>query len=576
MAGNRKGELMAFVSLLTMNMLPLQTIGMAFLLFASVGPPPSALAVEPVVITVYAGETSRTYRSVWNYFGADEPNYVYARNGEKLLHELAALSPVPVYFRAHNLLTTGTGEGSLKWGSTNVYTELPGGTPVYDWTITDRIFDALSRNGVRPLVEVGFMPEALSTHPRPYRHDFPRGDIFTGWSYPPRDYDKWQALITAWVQHLHERYGEGVKDWLWEVWNEPDIPYWHGTPEEYNRLYDVTAAAVRHVLPSARIGGPETTRPSSAGAGAFLSQFLEHCARGRNAATGGTGAPLDFISFHPKGSPKSVDGHVRMGLAAQLSAVDRGMQIVASFPEWRSTPIILGESDPEGCAACQGAQNGYRNGPLYGVTIAEATARTYELARGHGVNLMGIVTWAFEFEDQPYFAGFRELATNGVDKPVLNVFRMLGMLGGNWVNVQSNGALPLSKILREGVVDAPDIDVIATRRPRELDILVWNYHDDDVAADPATIRLQIEALPELKTRVEEFRMDPSHSNAYAAWQKMGRPNHPTTAEQVQLEKSGMLEAMEPPALRMDGTRPHIGMLDFTLPRQGVALFRLYW
>jgi xylan 1,4-beta-xylosidase len=576
MARYRTEELVAPVSLLTMNMLSFRTIGMAFLLFASAGPPPSAPAAEPVVIIVYASETSRTYRPVWNYFGADEPNYVYARNGEKLLHELAALSPVPVYFRAHNLLTTGTGEGSLKWGSTNVYTELPGGTPVYDWTITDRIFDALSRNGVRPLVEVGFMPEALSTHPRPYRHDFPRGDIFTGWSYPPRDYDKWQALITSWVQHLHERYGEGVKDWLWEVWNEPDIPYWHGTPEEYNRLYDVTAAAIRHVLPSARIGGPETTRPSSAGAGAFLSQFLEHCARGRNAATGGIGAPLDFISFHPKGSPKSVDGHVRMGLAGQLFAVDRGMQIVASFPEWRSTPIILGESDPEGCAACQGVQNGYRNGPLYGVTIAEATARTYELERTYGVNLMGIVTWAFEFEDQPYFAGFRELATNGVDKPVLNVFRMLGMLGGDWVNVQSNGALPLSKILREGVVDAPDIDAMATRRPRELDILVWNYHDDDVAAEPVTIRLQIDALPELKTRVEEFRMDLIHSNAYAAWQKIGRPNHPTTAEQVQLEKSGMLEAMEPPVLRIDGSRPHFGMLDFTLPRQGVALFRLYW
>jgi xylan 1,4-beta-xylosidase len=265
-----------------------------------------------------------------------------------------------------------------------------------------------------------------------------------------------------------------------------------------------------------------------------------------------------------------------MGLAAQLLAVDRGMQIVVFFPEWRSTPIILGESDPEGSAACMGVQNGYRNGPLYGVTIAEATARTYELARKHGVNLMGIVTWAFEFEDQPYFAGFRELATNGVDKPVLNVFRMLGMLRGDWVDVQSNGAQPLSKILREGIVDAPDIDAVATRQPRELDILAWNYHDDDVAADPATIRLQIEGLSEQKIRVEEFRMDPSHSNAYAAWQKMGRPDHPTPAQQVQLEKSGMLEAMEPLELRQDGARPRLGMLDFTLPRQGVALFRLYW
>jgi len=265
-----------------------------------------------------------------------------------------------------------------------------------------------------------------------------------------------------------------------------------------------------------------------------------------------------------------------MGLAAQLLAVDRGMQIVVFFPEWRSTPIILGESDPEGSAACMGVQNGYRNGPLYGVTIAEATARTCELARKHGVNLMGIVTWAFEFEDQPYFAGFRELATNGVDKPVLNVFRMLGMLRGDWVDVQSNGAQPLSKILREGIVDAPDIDAVATRQPRELDILVWNYHDDDVAADPATIRLQIEDLPQQEIRVEQFRMDPSHSNSYAAWQKMGRPDHPTAAQQVQLEKSGILEATEAPELRMDRSRPKIATLDFTLPRQGVALFRLSW
>src|SRR5580704_2137200 len=576
MAGYRKEGLMASVSLLTMNMLRLRMIGMVFLLFAGVGPSSSAPAAEPVVITVYAGDTSHTYRPVWNYFGADEPNYVYAGNGEKLLHELAALSPVPVYFRAHNLLTTGTGEASLKWGSTNVYTELPGGSPVYDWTITDRIFDALRRNGVRPLVEVGFMPEALSTHPRPYRHDFPRGDIFTGWSYPPSDYDKWQALITAWVQHLHERYGEGVKDWLWEVWNEPDIPYWHGTPEEYNRLYDVTAAAIRHVLPSARIGGPETTRPSSAGAGAFLSQFLEHCARGRNAATGGIGAPLDFISFHPKGSPKSVDGHVRMGLATQLLAVDRGMQIVASFPEWRSTPIILGESDPEGCAACQGAQNGYRNGPLYGVTIAEATARTYELARGHGVNLMGIVTWAFEFEDQPYFAGFRELATNGVDKPVLNAFRMLGLLGNERVKATSSNGLATEDVVRSGVRTQADINAIATRKDREIEILVWNYHDDDIPFPPAPIDLVITGLPATARRglLEHFRMDAGYSNAFTTWKDMGSPQSLSAGEYERLQLAGQLQLLNSPA--WIPIQHGAVQQQFLLPRQGISLVRLAW
>lgn len=536
----------------------------------------AAQTPESVVITVHASQTSGTYVPVWNYFGADEPNYVYARNGEKLLREFAALSPVPVYFRTHNLLTTGNGEGSLKWGSTNVYNERPDGTPLYDWTLTDRIFDALKRDGVRPMVEVGFMPEALSTHPQPYRHDFPRGDVFTGWSYPPRDYDKWRALVTAWVHHLQERYGEDVKDWLWEVWNEPDIPYWHGTPEEYDRLYDVTVAAIRQELPSARVGGPETTAPSNEKAADFLRQFLEHCARGRNAATGAVGAPLDFITFHAKGSPTFVDGHVRMGIANQLLAVERGMEIVASFPEWKNTPIILGESDPEGCAACQGAQEGYRNGPLYGASVAEATARTYELARKHGANLAGIVTWAFEFEDQPYFAGFRELATNGVDKPVLNVFRMLGMLGGEWVVAQGTGARALSSILREGVRGAPDVNIMATRRPRELDILVWNYHDDDVKADSSSVRLQIEDFPAEKVRVEQLRMDAGHSNAYAVWQELGKPEHPTPAQQAQMETSGRLQASEPPALQMVHSGKRLGTMSFSLPRQGVALLRLRW
>jgi xylan 1,4-beta-xylosidase len=319
---------------------------------------------------VDAAQPEGAYTPIWNYFGADEPNYVYAPNGKKLLGELSFLSPVPVYFRAHNLLTTGEGEGSLKWGSTNAYTEKPDGTPVYDWTITDAIFDSFRDSHVRPLVEVGFMPEALSTHPEPYRHNFPEGDVFTGWSYPPRDWEKWSAMVTAWVTHLHERYGKDVDGWLWEVWNEPDIAYWHGTPEEYFKLYDLTAEAIRKVLPSAKIGGPESTGPGPGRSSEFLRHFLEHCAHGTNAATGKTGAPLDFISFDPKGHPIVVDGHVQMSIATQLKAINRGMEIVASYPEWKNTPIILGESDPEGCAACKGDQNGYRNGPLYGVSVA--------------------------------------------------------------------------------------------------------------------------------------------------------------------------------------------------------------
>jgi len=525
---------------------------------------------------VHAARPVGPYSPIWNYFGADEPNYLYAPNGKKLLAELAALSPVPVYFRPHNLLTTGMGDGSLKWGSTNVYTELPDGTPVYDFNLTDRIFDALVAAHVRPLVEIGFMPQALSRHPEPYRHSFPKGEIFTGWTYPPRDEAKWSKLVLAYATHLRDRYGSQTATWLWEVWNEPDIAYWHGTPAEYDRLYDLTAAAIRHALPQARIGGPESTGVSDHSE-PFLRQFLEHCAHGVNAATGGAGAPLDFISFHPKGNPKFVDGHVEMSVGTQLRAAARGMAVVASYPEWKHTPIILGESDPEGCAACQGSQNGYRNGPLYGVSVAEATLRTYELARQYGVIVEGAVTWAFEFEDQPAFAGFRELATNGVDKPVLNVFRMFGMLGGAkpgavWVETESSGAQPLAQILASSVPGAPDVNAAATRNADEVDVLVWNYHDADLPAPAAQIHLTVDGLDGKAVTAAEFRMDWMHSNAYRAWQQIGSPAHPTAEQTRQLEQASSLEQTTPDhTIPLDGGKAGI---DLTLPRQGVALVRL--
>lgn len=535
-------------------------------------------ATAPVIIDVDAAHPDGDYRPAWNFFGADEPNYVYSANGEKLLRELAALSPTPVHVRLHNLLTTGDGSGSLKWGSTNAYREDAAGNPIYDWTITDKIFDAMHEAGVEPLVEVGFMPEALSTNPEPYRHTFPSGSIFTGWSYPPKDYAKWGALVTAWATHLRDRYGaEALRGWLWEVWNEPDIGYWHGTPEEYDHLYDVTSAAIRSALPDAKIGGPDSTGPGGARASGFLTQFLAHCSKGANSATGGVGAPLDFISFHPKGAPAMVDGHVRMGIRNQLAAMDRGMKIVASFPQYRNTPIILGESDPEGCGACSQATNpveAYRNGPLYGVYVAEAEARTYELARKDGVNLEGSVTWALEFEGQPYFAGFRELATNGVDKAVLNVFRMLGMLKGNWLPVTSSGGLPVEDILARGVTAAPDVNAIATRAPQEIDVLVWNYHDDDVNAPASNVQIHIDGLQTKQVRIEQFRMDGEHSNAHRAWLDMGSPATPTAEQQAALERAGALATIGSPQKMM--VKDGILTLPFELPRQGVELVRISW
>jgi xylan 1,4-beta-xylosidase len=536
-----------------------------------------------VSIQVKADQSDGPISPIWNYFGYDEPNYTYAPNGRKLLRELAALDAAPAYVRVHNLFTTGDGSASLKWGSTNVYSEDASGRPIYSWAILDQIFDTFRAAGVKPLVEIGFMPKALSIHPEPYRHAFPSvpvSDIYTGWAYPPKSYPKWSELVFQFVDHLRKRYGEAeVNTWLWEVWNEPDIGYWKGTPEDYFKLYDFTVDAVLRAVPGARIGGPETTGPGNSKAADFLRAFLEHCAHQKNYADGRTGSRLDFISFHPKGSPTWQGDHVQMGISRQLAAIEQGFKIVASFPEWRQTPIILGESDPEGCAACSAKnnpQNSYRNGPLYGAYTIEVLHHVLELARQEHINFRGAVTWAFEFEDQPYFAGFRELATNGVDKPVLNAFRMLGLLGDERVEGTSSNGLATEEVVHGGVREQPDINTIATRKDREIEILVWNYHDDDIPFPPAPIDLVITGLPSNARRgmLEHFRVDTGYSNAFTTWKDMGSPESPSASEYERLQLAGQLQLLDSPAWIAipQGTV----QLQFSLPRQGISLVRLAW
>ena len=248
--------------------------------------------------------------------------------------------------------------------------------------------------------------------------------------------------------------------------------------------------------------------------------------RGKNYVSGETGSPIDYIGFHAKGRPRVVDGHVRMGSESQLADIDRGFEIVASFPELKDLPVIIGESDPEGCAACSARfhpQNAYRNGTMYSSYTAAVFARKYDLAARHGVNLRGAVTWAFEFEDQPYFDGFRDLATNGIDKPVLNVFRMFGLLGPERVQASSTGAASLDQMLEAGVKGAPDINVLAGRGARLVAVMVWNYHDDDLPAPAAEVEVRVDGLGAERVLFHHYRVDERHGNAYAAWKRMGSP-----------------------------------------------------
>jgi len=528
-----------------------------------------------VKIAVDATRTQGPLGRHWAWFGYDEPNYTTMPHGRKLLGDLARLSDAPVYVRAHNLLTSGDGTPALKWGSTGVYEENAQGAPVYSWGILDGIFDAYVEAGVVPFVQLGFMPKALSVAPEPYQHDFPRTAITTGWAQPPKDFARWGALIEAVAAHFAQRYGKArVESWPWELWNEPDGLYWRGTVEEFCRLYEVTAAALKRILPGARIGGPHTCGPfSTKSGGPFLRQFLDHVDKARAA---GNAPSLDFIAYHAKGRPSLHQGSVRMGLATQLRDIATGVEIAHSFPSLRGLPIVLGESDPEGCAACPARthpENAYRDGPLYAAYTCEQLFRTQEIAARAGVAIEGAVTWAFEFEGEPLFAGYRELATNGIAKPVLNLFRMLGRMGKTRLAATSSGALTLDAVLANGVRSAPDVNVLAAAGEcGRIAALIWHYHDDDLPDAPAAaIDLAIGGLPPgtQEWHVEHWRIDGSHSNAHAAWQRMGGPRPPSPEQFAALEKASGLETLGTPRgiVAADGAI----RLGFDLPPQGVSL-----
>ncbi len=252
---------------------------------------------------------------------------------------------------------------------------------------------------------------------------------------------------------------------------------------------------------------------------------------------------------------------------------------MASFPEWRGTPIILGESDPEGCAACSAHGNpqySYRNGPLYAAYTAETLNNILFLASRERVNVLGAVTWAFEFEGQPYFEGLRTLATNGVDKPVLNAFRMFGLLGEQRITAASSGALHSEDVVRDGVRGQPDIGVIAARKDHEVEVLIWNYHDDDLPYAATSIDLALIGLPAKAGRglLEHFRVDASHSNAFTVWKEMGSPPSPSDGQFEQLQRAGQLQLLASPAwVPIEQGTVH---LRFALPRQGLSLIRMGW
>jgi len=268
-----------------------------------------------------------------------------------------------------------------------------------------------------------------------------------------------------------------------------------------------------------------------------------------------------------------------MGISKNMADVNRGMEIVSAFPQFRNLPIILSESDPEGCAACSARvypQNAYRNGTLYPTYTAVALSNIFKLADKTGTNIEGMLTWAFEFEDQPWLDGFRTLATSGVDKPVLNIFRMAGLRHGERVRVESGSAVELETILKEGVRNTSDVNALAMRGERDIAAMVWSYHDNDLPAPDSPVKLRLSGIPSQVKRVlvHHYRIDQKHSNAYTLWKRLGSPQNPTPEQYAQLEAAGQLELLTSPQyIRHVSGKVE---LSFALPRQAVSLVQVSW
>jgi xylan 1,4-beta-xylosidase len=511
--------------------------------------------------------------------------------GKRHLNTIRAFAEQPYLVRSHYIFNSGIGWSLPHWGAGNVYHEDAAGRPVYDFSIADQVYDAVVQAGHRPLVELAFTPRALV--PDGAEKAFPFEPSPTQWSpyeaglwaMPPKDYAKWGGLVRALVEHCVARYGAAhVRGWLWELWNEPDIFYWRGTAEQFYALYDVTAAAVKAALPDAAVGGPTTTGDLGPGRRGheLLRGFLAHCAR--------TGAPLDFVSFHTKGgrfTPWRVYGPLggpaptreSPSSLKMLREVRAALDAVGAHARFRDLPCIVDECDasvPAHWGVYDNSNFAYRNTEYFPVFQCKLMKKLLDLDSRGAARVHQATTWSFYFEGERFFEGTRSLFTaQGIQKPVLNAYRMLSRLGETRLAVESTSAWPLGR-LDDGETGMPEeVDALATTGRDAVSVLVWRHADDQYATDSraTAVTVRVDHLPfSGGARVSHWRIDGAHSNSHEIWRALGAPQDPSDSDLRAIQARQELERLEPDqtATVRDGTLT----LRIALPLPSVSLLEI--
>ena len=525
----------------------------------------------------------------WRYVGYDECNYTYIPEGLELLKKISGLEKEPYYFRTHFMFCTGNCHGTYKFGSTNLYTEDGDGNPVYDYKIYDMIVDAYLRTGSKPFLELGFMPMDLAdpAYLPPVKDGWQKYNQYkeTGWTCPPKSYDKWHGLIENLLRHLVEKYGKDeVRTWYFELWNEPDISYWRGTAAEYCRLFDYTEHAIHKALPEARLGGPAVTGMFGGDAAQrFFEFFLDHCREGANFCTGEKGTRLDYVTFHVKGGgfPFQINAQKSVPSVTRLvHQVKVGLDTLARHGI-TGLEVVLSETDPDGWAAggiYDNANLAFRNTEYYASYVASAYNQIEKLSGEYGVPVRPLA-WAFFFPAERCFEGTRTFSTQGINKAIFNLFEIYGKLGYEKLAFESDGACdfrldqysPSKGEVYDGAGSSTDVSGFAAKGENgETQIVLYSHHDDVDLKGGSRIALTVNGYGDRKAlSVTHYRIDAQHSNAYAEWVRQGRPWYPTPEQYASIKKRESLEKLTDDFTA--DSADNALTFEFEMPAHGVSL-----
>jgi xylan 1,4-beta-xylosidase len=412
-----------------------------------------------------------------------------------------------------------------------VYDEDKSGDPVFNFTYVDQIYDGLLARGVRPFVEISFMPYKLASKPAIHPFWYKQNVA------PPKDYSKWDALIHAFAEHLVDRYGiDEVAQWYFEVWNEPNIDFWAGDPKQatYFELYDHTARALKAVNVRLRVGGPATA------AAHWIPAFLEHVSSEH--------VPVDFVSTHGYADDTVQD---LFGTTEDIPMRDRVCRAVKMVHDQiagsplATLPLIWSEWNVPSYGELDARDNWYV-GPALAHDIGQCDGL---------VSLMSWWTFDDVFEEggvkkEPFDGGFGLIAPDRIRKPSFYDFALLHGLG-------------------EQRIDNPADNILVTRRKDgSLVVAAWNLVDMDKLSQgtPITLHLNFRGLSPSATATIE-RVDGAHGNPMNAYREMGSPRYPTQAQIKALNAASTLPAPERRRLSQ-------GSLDLTLPVNGLAVLEL--